>query len=199
MKQAFTQRMRIALIGVLLVGMIGACDKKKEERVEEQAPQKDSVNTPAEQISVSNQSELLRTIAGPSGGVFRGLSFGDPVSKIKMTETFDMFEDSTDHVGYTYETENFESVDVLYYLDKSQTLNNIRVDIYLTSPNSVRNLRDQFDTYLSGRYRMEKRGGRVAWWRGNDNMLVKLEDVTKGKDYGLRLSLGKKGNPALAM
>jgi hypothetical protein len=88
---------------------------------------------------------------------------------------------------------------VLYYLDKSQTLNNIRVDIYLTSPNSVRNLRDQFDTYLSGRYRMEKRGGRVAWWRGNDNMLVKLEDVTKGKDYGLRLSLGKKGNPALAM
>jgi len=173
---------------------VWSCKSTTQQNAEQQKPVTASTKAaPNAAVINSNQSELLKTIVGSAGeDFFRGLNFGDPVNKIKATEKFELFEDSTDHVGFTYETENFEAVDVLYYLDKNQTIKNIRVDAYLNSALAVRGLQDQFETYLSGRFRNEKKEGKIAIWKGSNNVYITLEDVSKGKDYGLRLRMGPK-------
>ena len=184
------------LLLTLAVGLaVLSCKSTTEQTAEQQKPalENDKAAPNSAPVVNSNQSELLKTIVGAAGeGFFRGLNFGDPIDKIKATEKFELFEDSTDHVGFTYETENFEAVDVLYYLDKNQTIKNIRVDAYLNSPLAVRGLQDQFETYLSGRFRNEKKEGKTTIWKGANNVYITLEDVSKGKDYGLRLRMGPK-------
>jgi hypothetical protein len=176
---------------VLATLLIVSCNDDKKQNTEQTpinvAP---SPAPPAASIN-SSQSELLKVIVGPAGdGFFRGLNLGDPVAKIKATETFELFEDSTSHVGFTHETENLEAIDVIYFLDKNNTIKNIRVDTYLNSPVAVSGLQDQFETYLSGRFRNQKKDGKRGIWRGNGNVYIVLENVSKGKDYGLRLEMG---------
>ncbi len=117
--------------------LLFSCGKNGEQTSEQQKAQSDSIKPITEPVVSTNQSELLRTIIAPQGGDFRGFKFGDPLSKIKAEEKFELFEDSTDHVGFTYETENFEAIDILYYLDKNQALNSIRVDVYLNDAKAV--------------------------------------------------------------
>ena len=190
MNYRYLTNLSIAICLLVAIGL-ASCDPKTAQNTEQSPALKDSVATAPNPVVSSNQSELLKTIVGStSDGFFRGLNFGDPVSKIKATEKFELFEDSTDHVGYTYETENFEAIDVLYYLDKNQTIKGFRVDSYLNSSAAVRGLWDQFDTYLSGRFQNDKKSSKVSVWRGANGVSIQLEDVSKGKDFGIRLSMG---------
>lgn len=174
-------------------GFVVSCQTENEQSTAQQTTTPDTAKTAptSPTLMSSNQSELLQTIVGGAGnGFFRGINLGDPVSKIKATETFELFEDSTDHVGFTHETENLEAIDVLYYLDKNQTLKSIRVDTYLNSAPAVRGLQDQFETYLSGRFKNEKKNGEKTTWKSPNNVHITLQNVSKGKDYGLRLEMG---------
>lgn len=199
MTQSYTKYFYSLVFVVLTTAFLFSCGKSGEQTSEQQKPQTDSVISDTEPVVSTNPSELLRLILSPQGGDFRGFKFGDPLSKIKSGETFELFEDSTNHVGFTYETENFEAIDILYYLDKNQALNSIRVDVYLNDANAVRNLSEQFDTYLSGKYTPEKKQGKTTTWRGQGGLVVTLEDVSKDKDYGLRLGMGPKGSKATSM
>lgn len=199
MTQSYTKYFYSLVFVVLTTAFLFSCGKSGEQTSEQQKPQTDSVISDTEPVVSTNPSELLRLILSPQGGDFRGFKFGDPLSKIKSGETFELFEDSTNHVGFTYETENFEVIDILYYLDKNQALNSIRVDVYLNDANAVRNLSEQFDTYLSGKYTPDKKQGKTTTWRGQGGLVVTLEDVSKDKDYGLRLGMGPKGSKATSM
>jgi hypothetical protein len=169
-----------------------ACDKKSEQKSE----QPSTPNTPLNPQALGG-GELLKAIVGEPTGLFRGFSIGDAVSKIKATEKFEIFEDSTDHVGFTYETENFETVDVLYYLDNNQTLTSIRGDVFLNNINTTKNLLDQLETYFSGKFKAEKPEGNTKFWSGDGGVSVRLKDVTVGKDYGLQFSIGLKNSKAM--
>lgn len=156
MIQSYTKHLYSLVFVVLATVLLFSCGKNGEQAAEQQKPPSDSVPTGTEPVVSTNQSELLKLVLSPQGGDFRGFKFGDPLSKIKADEKFELFEDSTHHVGFTYETENFEAIDILYYLDKNQALNSIRVDVYLNDATAVRNLSEQFDTYLSGKYTLKK-------------------------------------------
>lgn len=181
----------LPFVGILAVGL-ASCETKTQQSSEIIQAQADSTTKAVNRIASSNQSELFRTIIGVPAGDFRGFNFGDPVAKIKASETFEMFEDSTDHVGFTYETENVETIDVLYYLDKNQAFNSAQIDVYLVTEEATKQLWDQFDTYLSGKYTLEKRQGKRAFWRHHSGKRVSLEDVSKGKDFGIRFIVGDK-------
>lgn len=193
MRKRFTKQVCVTFLIAVSAIWVGSCDTKNQQAGEEEKPAVDTSAGVTTEVPNTSQSELLRTVLGKAGGNFRGLNFNDPISKVKELETFELFEDSTDHVGFTYETENFEAIDVLYYLDKNQLLNGIRVDVYLNDANSVKGLWSQFETYLSGKYAIDKKQGKVAFWKDKGGRMVKLEDVSKGKDFGLRLSIGAKG------
>jgi hypothetical protein len=185
-------------VGVTTVAILISCEPKNQQTSETTTAPTDSITATDDRVPSSNQSELMRTIIGPPTGDFRGFNFGDPVSKLKSSETFEMFEDSTDHVGFTHETDNFESVDVIYYLDNNQAMNGVRIDVYLNNANAATQLWEQFDTYLSGKYTVEKRQGQTAFWRRTDGKKIKLENVSKDKDFGIRLIIGDKANTPTA-
>ena len=185
----------LSIIGCLLIafGLVVSCDSKTAKNTEQPPASSDSVAATLSPIINSDPSEMLKMVIGTtSEGFFRGLNFGDPVSKIKATETFELFEDKTDSVGYTYETENFESIDVLYLLDSKRNIKQIQIDVYVNSVSALNSLWDQFDTYLSGRFRNDKKTKKWAFWKGDNNVYVKLENISKGKDFGIKLSMGPK-------
>ena len=102
----------IALFALALLA--SACDTKTNEKTEAAA---DSVtlHEPAPTDLNSDQSALLKTILGPAeqnpaGVVLRGIAFGDAIAKVKATETFEMFEETPDHLGYTSETAQLETI-----------------------------------------------------------------------------------------
>jgi hypothetical protein len=198
MIQSYTKYLYFWVFVVLATALLFSCGKSNEQTTEQQKPS-DSTLSGTEPVVSTNQSELLKLIISPQGGDFRGFKLGDPLNKIKADEKFELFEDSTTHVGFTYETENFEAIDILYYLDKNQALNSIRVDVYLNDANAVSNLSEQFDTYLSGKYTPDKREAKSSDWQGKGGLYIVLKDVSKGKDFGLRLSMGPKGSKALSM
>lgn len=198
MTQSYQKHFFSFAVITVAVSLLFSCGKSGEQTTEAQKAETDTSTAITTPIISTNQSELLKMVISPQGGDFRGFKFGDPLSKIKAEEKFELFEDSTDHVGFTHETENFEAIDVLYYLDGNKALNSIRVDIYLNDANAVSNLADQFDTYLSGKYNPEKKEAKSTTWRDKKGIFITLEDVSKQKDYGLKLSIGPQGSPALA-
>ncbi|MFN4145676.1 MAG: hypothetical protein ACK4GN_07615 [Runella sp.] len=187
-------------VGIFAIGtltLLWGCESKQNTTQEKTLPPTSEQPSNTPKTLNTPQSELLRIIIGNTTGDFRGFRFGTPVSEIKAKETFEMFEDSTYHVAFTYETENFEAIDVIYNLDKNQTLSGIQVEVYLNDEIAVRNLFDQFDTYLSGKYTFHQKKGKIAWWRSSSGKIIQLEDVSKGKDFGIRLIIGPKGTSGL--
>jgi hypothetical protein len=177
-----------ALAGLFL---LAACDTKNQQQTEQRTPIDSVATQPEDVVVVSNQSEFLRTIVGSTTNqFFRGLDLGQSVSDIKATEKFEIFEDSTNHVSYTHETDSFESVDVQYNLDKNKTIHDIRTDVYLNTKTSANNLWDQFDNYFSGRYVVAKAQGKTKIWKVKNGVFVKLMDVSEGKDFGLQIKMG---------
>ncbi|MCF0073697.1 hypothetical protein LZD49_24675 [Dyadobacter sp. CY261] len=166
-----------------------ACETKTNEKTEAEA---DSVvlHEPAAAELNSDQSTLLKTILGPpeqstAGTVLRGVAFGDPVAKVKATEAFEMFEETADHLGYTSETAQLETIDVQYFLTSDKKVNKIMIDVYLNSPAATKQLWDASRQYFSKTYSSPKEESKKISWNSK-TVRVSMEDVSEGKDYGLK-------------
>lgn len=69
-------------------------------------------------------------------------------------------------------------------------MNRVSVEVYLNSNQAVKDLWEQFDTYFSGKYTVEKRQPKMAIWKESGRKMVKMQEVSKDKDFGLRLTIG---------
>lgn len=166
---------------------ISGCDTKTNEQ-SEAATDSVKVEAPAENDLNSDQSALLQTILGTDkaeGTVLRGISFGDPISKIKASENFEMFEETADHLGYTAETPQLETIDVQYFLTPDKKVNRITVDVYLNSPEATKQLWNAGKNYFTKDYDAPKEEPNKVTWN-KKSVRVNMEDVSKGKDYGLK-------------
>ncbi|TDB64096.1 hypothetical protein [Arundinibacter roseus] len=174
---------------LFLTGLFLSCQTKTTP--EEATVPTDSLLLPdpaASEIN-SDQSELFQTLLGTtSEGILRGINFGDPLSKVKASESFEMFEDSANHIGFTYETAQLETIDVLYYFNPEERLiSKITVDVYLNSEAATR----QF--WQTARLEFTEKYGRPLTdkskqlsWKKSPVRLV-MEEVSDGKDYGVKL------------
>ncbi|GGH47962.1 hypothetical protein ACN9ML_19020 [Dyadobacter endophyticus] len=177
-------------IALLMMALLAsACDTKTNEKNEAAA---DSVvlHEPVPADLNSDQSALLKTILGPSaqnpsGTVLRGIAFGDPLTKVKATETFEMFEETPDHLGYTSETARLETIDVQYFLTPEKKVNKITIDVYLNSSEATKQLWNASKQYFSETYSSPKEETKKITWN-NKTVRVNMEDVSEGKDYGLK-------------
>ena len=179
------------LLWVCLLGTLTSGCRTKTTTDEEATVPTDSaiLHDPSSSAINSNQSELLNTIIGTSSeGIIRGIDFGDPVSKVKATESFEMFEDSARHVGFTFETDQLETIDVLYYFTPTgRTVNKITVDIYLNSETATRQLWNSAEKRFTEKYGtpLEAKPRLITWKKSPVN--ATMEEVSEGKDYGLKL------------
>lgn len=145
-----------------------------------------AIADPAQNDLNSNQNALLNEIFTKTNhATFRGVSFGDPVSKVKAVETYEMFEELPDHLGYTHETERFETIDIQYFLSTDGKVNKIDVDVYLNSAQATKELWDSGKHYFTNKYGVQKNSTPTLSWE-KDNIKVQMEDVSKGKDFGLK-------------
>lgn len=187
---------------LMLALFAASCDTKTNEKTEAEA---DSVvlHEPTPTDLNSDQSTLLKTILGTGQNaaentVLRGVAFGDPVSKVKATETFEMFEELPDHLGYTSETAQLETIDVQYFLTSDKKVNKIMVDVYLNSPDATKQLWNASKQYFSEHYAAPKEEGKKISWN-NKSVRINMEDVSEGKDYGLKFQFFPADKNALAV
>ena len=120
--------------------------------------------------------------------MIRGIGFGDPLSKVRATETFEMFEDSLRHLGYTFETDQLETIDVLYYFTPTgRQVNRMTVDVYLNSEEATRQLWNAAKRRFTEKYGspVGELSRRVSWKKAP--VEVTMEEVSEGKDYGLKM------------
>lgn len=117
---------------------------------------------------------------------WRGINLGDPFTAVAEHEPGKPFEQDASHVGYTVEFKNLESADMLYYR-KNDKVSGIDVDLFLNSKSAATAYQQELTPYFTTRYGQPKTADGTTTWTGSDGALVTLKDVSKGKDYGLKI------------
>jgi len=181
---------KIYLAVLLTAFVLNSCDTKTNEKTEAASDTVVTTQPPADEELNSDQSALLKEIFGTSdetteGSVLRGVTFGDPVSKVKSTEKFELFEETADHLGYTSETAKLETIDVQYFFSADKKINKITVDVYLNSPEATKQLWNASKSHFSEIYDAPKIEAKKITWN-KKSVRVSMEDVSEGKDYGLK-------------
>ena len=128
---------------------------------------------------------------------WRGINLGDDFSKVKATEKGESFESDATHVGYTVEFANLETADMLYY-QANKKVSAIEVDLFLNSRQSVTDYQKELGTYFASRYGAPKPGNSGTVWTSPKGESVTLKDVSKGKDFGLKIKMAPAGGETTA-
>lgn len=121
---------------------------------------------------------------------WRGINLGDEFGKVKATEKGESFESDAEHVGYTIDLKNLETADVLYY-QTDKKVSAIDVDFFLNSRQSVTDYQNELKSYFTSQYGSPELGD--TGWVGARGITVSLNDVSKGKDYGLKIKIASAG------
>ena len=120
---------------------------------------------------------------------WRGIKLGDAFSNIKATEKGEYFESDAEHIGYTIELKNLETADILYYQTATK-VSAIDVDLFLNSRQSVAEYQKELVPYFTARYGTPKTSNGSTIWTAAKGINASLKDVSKGKDYGLKIKMG---------
>ena len=178
-------------IFLILLTSIYACETKKQSTTQVS----DSIAAPN---SVANDTPVRMTdrltrLGLTASSHWRGLNLGDDVNLIKTTEKGEPFEQDTQHVGYAIDFPNLESMDVLYG-QQNEKISAITADLYLNNRAAAEAYQKELLDYFTARYGAPKtaNGGQV--WQGPVAEEITLKDVSKGKDYGLKVSVRSKSS-----
>ncbi|WP_420146565.1 hypothetical protein [Spirosoma sp.] len=128
---------------------------------------------------------------------WRGINLGDDIAKVKTIEKGKPFESDEKHIGYTIEFQNLETADMLYY-QSNQKVSAIEVDLFLNSGQSVADYQKELEPYFTARFGTPKPADKTMIWTGKDGKSVTLTDVSKGKDFGLKVKIAQTGGVTTA-
>lgn len=175
----------ILILGLMLLGFIFQTCQQKQQDNETTDSTAAAVALPAE-IPISEQ---LITLGLTQQSHWRGISLGDSITKVKATEKAQLFENEANHLGYTVEFPNLESMDVLYYQDGRQRVSTIGIDLYLNTQQSVNGYIKGLTDYFTGRYGKSTLEQKTLVWTGPKQEKISLKDVSKGKDFGVKIKI----------
>lgn len=141
-----------------------------------------------ESLVNSEEYQLWETILGDfRDAMFRGISFGDTREKVRITETFELFEELPSQIGYTHDTKELETVDVYYHFSDDDQVNLIVVDVFLNGDESAQRLWEIVTWHFTGPWGdpVEATSTRNVW--ETPNARVEIENVSGGIDHGLKI------------
>lgn len=141
-------------------------------------------------------TERLTALGLTPTGHWRGISLGDPMTAVAAGEKEKPFEQDGKHVGYSVEFPNLESADFLYY-QQGGKVSAIDVDLYLNTRPSVDAYTKDLTGYFGQRYGKPATTGGVTTWTGPKQEQISLKDVSKGKDFGLKIKITPAGSGTL--
>lgn len=142
-------------------------------------------------------TERLTALGLTQTGHWRGINLGDPLTTVAAAEKGQPFERDAKHVGYTVEFPNLESADFLYY-HQNGNVSSIDVDLYLNAQPSVAAYTKDLTGYFDQRYGQSATKAGVAVWTGPKQEQISLKDVSKGKDFGLKIKIAPAGTGTLS-
>ena len=119
---------------------------------------------------------------------WRGINLGDDFANVKATEKGEPFESDAEHIGYTVELKDLETADMLYY-QTDKKVSAIDVDLFLNKRLSVDAYQSELSAYFTSRYGGSKPGSSGTVWTGPTGETIILKDVSKGKDFGLKIKI----------
>ncbi len=178
--------MKLVYYTFLMLLMAAACTTKQEH-----AGQTTTL-TAIDNASVPNApqpiSDRLIQLGLTSDSHWRGLSLGDDFDTVKKIEKDAPFEQDVRHAGYAIDFPNLESMDVLYE-QQHETISAITADLYLNNRSAVNAYKKELSEYFTNRYGMATVVNGNPVWNGPVNEQFRLIDVSKGKDFGLKVSI----------
>ncbi len=171
---------------------IPACQNKSETTSQTAA---DSTAQPTEPAIVTLPeaplTDRLRTLGLTQTGDWRGIALGDSIGTARTSEKVaksDLFEEDATHIGYGIELKNLESMDVQYGY-RNGLVTTILADLYLNDKPSVAAHTADLTAYFTARYGKSAIANSQTAWVGPRGEQVSLKNVSKGKDYGLKVSI----------
>lgn len=183
-------------IGCLISALFfSACSNQKQ--ADTQATDSTTIAATTEVITDIPITGHLAELGLTANSDWRGINLGDAFANVKGLEKGEPFESDSDHIGYTIELKNLETADILYY-QTDKKVSAIDVDLFLNTRQSVTEYQNELEMYFTARYGTSKpaEGGTV--WSGWKKGTVTLKDVSKGKDFGLKIKIAATGNSLTA-
>lgn len=169
-----------AFVGLLLAQACTSKQSSEQTSTTETAP----VESATAEMADAALTERLTGLGLTTNSHWRGIKLGDSIATVRATEKASLFESDASHLGYTLEFPNLESVDMLYRTGNGKTVNGIDVDLYLNDVNSATAYQNELKKYFDARY---KPAGAADTWLGENRETISLKNVSKGKDYGLKI------------
>ncbi|MBC8155259.1 MAG: hypothetical protein H7Z72_20405 [Bacteroidetes bacterium] len=171
--------------------MSGACRSRQQANTTADSTQTATQSTkPAAKSIVL--TERLTALGLTQSGHWRGISLGDSMATVATAEKGQPFEQDATHVGYTIEFPNLESADFLYYQQNGR-VSAIDVDLYLNTRPSVVAYGKDLTAYFDQRFGQAVTRAGVTLWTGPQQEQIILKEVSKGKDYGLKIKIAPAG------
>ncbi len=142
-------------------------------------------------VASSNVQKLLRSIMGTGEGLLRGIKFGDSIADVKKKETSELFEEENTHIGYSFDTESLETVDILYEKDMQNRVSGIELDIYMNSDASNDSLKNELSNQFTVRYGKPLVDTEIPTWKIKPNGQVSIKVVKNKLDRGLEVKFSQ--------
>lgn len=161
------------------------CQQKQQDNTSADS----AVANTSAQTSGAEISQQLMALGLTQEGHWRGISLGDSITKVTAMEKAQLFEKDANHLGYSVEFANLESMDVLYYQDSKQLISAIDVDLYLNTQQSVTSYVNDLTSYFTSRYGNPTKREKELIWTGPKQEQISLKDVSKGKDFGVKVKV----------
>jgi len=137
--------------------------------------------------------DLVQKITLSSKGVIRNKEWG--ISIDSLQEKLELAENQpANGKSYTlyFDDSDLNFTDISYLSDSQQKLTEIDFDIFVETKSQVEELKEKFTTYLQVKFGASKTEGNKIIWKNDKNTLVILQDVSTGKDPGIKLVFSKK-------
>ncbi len=141
--------------------------------------------------ALAQYSPKFRQIVRNPDGVVRGISVGDKLDEVQQQEQSAPSEDSTNYVVYNVKLGNDEETDVFYYYSPdNNTVQNIKLDVYLNDAQSVDSLMQEFNRYFTDKYGqpVTREPKTLAWQDGQKTRII-LKDVGIPQAPGLQVQI----------
>ncbi len=150
-----------------------------------------NIEAPENGIWISTSTDAFINKVLGSGGTIRGFSLGDSISKIKTYENLEQFEETAEHIGYTFSTTDGEVVDVLYMYDSSNTLSEVQLDVYLNSDSISNAVSEALGLYFTQKYGKPLLDIGQPTWEIADSQKVVIMNIATKLDRGLQVNFMK--------
>jgi hypothetical protein len=174
------------LIAGLSVFAFAACDDSVRERETNPPVSAEKVDS----VALSGKSAVIDSLIKTDTGIFRGVTFGMPIEKVKELEKkSELEEESEELLDYIINYNFPESAEVLYYKDEREQVSKIEAVIYPEGKDSQKKVFDELLKYYKGRYGepVLTEGDTLRWQSPLDNFVLLLSKKDGQKVHDINL------------